>query len=150
MLKAGVDHPQSGKTVVVPELHDPVRIADDLGECRQRGLEWLDRNVSPQRPIRAATLEALAADYVKARGLLAVGRIAQIKVLLSDGIDELAAQGHTADAALVRELFFGMPGDSTIRSPGERCKAPEHGRGRTNPGSASAGPGSCGPSRSSW
>ncbi len=119
MLKAGVDHPQSGKTVVVPELHDPVRIADDLGECRQRGLEWLDRNVSPQRPIRAATLEAIAADYVKARGLLAVGRIAQIKVLLSDGIEELAAQGHTADAALLRELFFGMAGDSTIRSPGE-------------------------------
>src|SRR5262245_14954584 len=119
MKEAGIEMAQSGKTVDVPELHDPVRIADDLGECRQRGLEWLDRAVSPQKPIRAHALQKLAADYVHARGLLAAGRIAQIKVLLADGIEELAGQGHAADATLLRDLFFGVPGDHTIHSPGE-------------------------------
>ena len=119
MLKAGVDYPQSGKTDNVPAPHDPVRIAFELGECRQRGLDWLDRNVKPQKPVRAEALQALAAQYVEARGPLAVGRIAQIKVLLTSGIDELAGQGHASDAAMLRELFFGIPGDSTIRSPGE-------------------------------
>jgi hypothetical protein len=119
MLKAGVDQSQSGKTDIVPEPHDPARIAYELGECRQRGLDWLDRNVKPQRPIRAEALQALAAEYVEARGLLAAGRIAQIKVLLADAIEELAGQGHASDAAMLRELFFGIPGDPTIRSPGE-------------------------------
>ncbi len=103
----------------MPERYDPASIAEDLGECRQRGLDWLDRSTSGQRAIRAASLQALAADYVKTRGLLASGRIAQIKVLLADGIAELARQGHPSDANLLRELFFGSSTDAAIRAPGE-------------------------------
>lgn len=102
----------------MPERYDPASIAVDLGECRQRGLDWLDRNTSGQRPVSAASLQALAADYVAARGLLATGRIAQIKVLLTDGIAELGSQGHASDAALLLELFFGASVDGPIQAPG--------------------------------
>jgi hypothetical protein len=96
-----------------------VDVAEDLAECRQRGLDWLDRSVPPQRQVRAASLQALAADYVTVRSLLASGRIAQIKVLLTDAMTELGRQGGTSDANLLRELFFGSSFDGTIPAPGE-------------------------------
>jgi hypothetical protein len=96
-----------------------VDVAEDLAECRQRGLDWLDRDTPQQRPIRAVSLQALAADYVAARNLLASARIAQIKVLLADAITELASQGGASDANLLRELFFGSSFEGTIPSPGE-------------------------------
>jgi hypothetical protein len=99
----------------VPALYDPVDVAEDLVECRQRGLDWLDR----KRAVRAASLQALAADYATASDLLASGRIAQIKVLLADGITELGRQGNAADANLLRELFFGSSFEGTIPPPGE-------------------------------
>jgi hypothetical protein len=107
-----------GKTQDVGERYDPATVADDLGECRQRGLDWLDRNTSSQRRIQAASLEQLAADYADARGLLAPGRIRQIKRLVEDGIAELRTQGHPGDAALLLELFFGSAPDGPIPPPG--------------------------------
>jgi hypothetical protein len=103
----------------VPALYDPVDVAEDLAECRQRGLDWLDRSTPPQRPVRAVALQALAADYVTTRNLLASGRIAQIKVLLADGITEMGRQGSASDANLLRELFFGSSFEGTIPAPGE-------------------------------
>jgi hypothetical protein len=103
----------------VPEHYDSASIADDLGECRQRGLDWLDRTTSTQRPVSAASLQELASEYVQTRGLLASDRIAQIKVLLADAIAALRKQGHASDASLLLELFFGNSVDGPIRSPGE-------------------------------
>lgn len=100
------------------ERYDPVDIADDLGECRQRGLDWLDRTTSTQRRIQAASLEELAAEYVDVRGLLVLGRIRQIKRLLEDGIAELRRQGQIGDSALLLELFFGSSSDGPIPPPG--------------------------------
>jgi hypothetical protein len=104
----------------VPAQYDPANIAEDLSECRQRGLDWLDRSTPRQRTVRAATLQALAADYVTAKGLMPSGRIAQIKVLLADGMIELGGQqGHSAEATMLRELFFGSSFAGTIPPPGE-------------------------------
>jgi hypothetical protein len=116
---AGIHPAQTGKIEDVPALYDSVDVAEDLAECRQRGLDWLDRNTPQQRRIRAVALQALAADYVAARHLLASGRIAQIKVLLADGMTELANQGNAADANLLRNLFFGSSFEGTIPAPGE-------------------------------
>jgi 8-oxo-dGTP pyrophosphatase MutT (NUDIX family) len=96
-----------------------VDVAEDLAECRQRGLDWLDRSVPPQRKVRAASLQALAASYVAARNLPASSRITQIKVLLADGMSELDRQGNTSDAGLLRDLFFGSSFEGTIPAPGE-------------------------------
>jgi hypothetical protein len=103
----------------VPERYDPNRITEDLADCRQRGLDWLDHKSSNQVPVRAEMLQRLAEEYVGARRLVAAGRIAQIKVLLRDGIDELSRQGHAADAGLLSDLFFGDPTDGAIKPPGE-------------------------------
>ncbi len=96
-----------------------MEVAEDLADCRQRGLDWLDRSTSTQRAVRAVSLRALAADYVTARSLPASGRIAQIKVLLADGMTELGRQGNAADASLLRELYFGSSFEGTIPPPGE-------------------------------
>ena len=107
----------------MPEHYDPGRIADDLADCRQRGLDWLDRKTTNQAPVPATALQRLAEDYVAARHIVAVGRRAQIKTLLRDGIEELSQQGHRADATLLHDLFFGESPHGTIRPPGELLKA---------------------------
>ena len=103
----------------MPEPYDPVAIAGDLVDCRQRGLDWLDHKSTNQQPVNAAGLQGLAEDYVAARGLVAIGRIAQIKILLEHGIAELSRQGQPADASLLRDLFFGGSPDGAIKPPGE-------------------------------
>jgi hypothetical protein len=103
----------------VPERYDPESIAEELGECRQRGLDWLDKVTSTQRAVRATSLQSLAAEYADASGRLARGRIAQIKILLADGLTEFETQGNMADAHLLRQLFFGDTTDGTIKPPGE-------------------------------
>jgi hypothetical protein len=115
----------------VPENYDAGSVAEDLVECRQRGLDWLDRTTSVQRPVRAASLQALAAQYVAARGLLTSGRVAQIKVLLADGIAELSTQGHVSDSRLLRELFFGSSDDGPIPAPGELLQLARQRAGET-------------------
>ena len=105
------------------EDHDPGRIADDLADCRQRGLDWLDRRTANQVPVPATALQRLAEDYVAARQIVAVGRIAQIKALLRDAIEELSQQGHQADATLVQDLFFGNSPHGTIKPPADLVKA---------------------------
>ncbi len=103
----------------VPEYYDPGRIADDLGDCRQRGLDWLDRKTSNQVPVPAVALQRLAEDYVAASRLAAAGRVTQIKLFLREGIEEFSQQGHTADAGLLRDLFFGDSMNGPIKPPGE-------------------------------
>jgi hypothetical protein len=118
-----VNQSHYGKLKRVAERDDPGRIAGDLADCRQRGLDWLDRSTSNQAPVRATALQQLAQEYIAARHLAATGRIAQIKVLLRDGIDELTRQGHTTDADLLRDLFFGESTDGPIKSPGELLRS---------------------------
>jgi hypothetical protein len=104
----------------VPESYDAAQIAKDLGECRQRGLDWLDRRKGGrQLPVNAAALQRLAEYYVTASGLVAAGRVDQIKLLLGYGIEQYMLQGHAADANLIRDLFFGESMDGAIKPPGE-------------------------------
>lgn len=81
------------------------RTADELGDCRQRGLDGLDRSPALKLP----ELERLATGYCKRKGLELHGRIAQIKRLLRDAIDTYRTQGNRTDADLIDELFFGDP-----------------------------------------
>ncbi len=111
------------QTWEVPEHYDPGRIADDLADCRQRGLDWLDRRTTNQAPVSATALQRLAEDYVTARQIVAAGRIAQIKTLLRDGIEEMSQQGDRADATLLHDLFFGDSPHGTIKPPGDLLKA---------------------------
>jgi hypothetical protein len=101
------------------ERLDVAQVAEDLADCRQRGLDWLDRRTGNQVPVQAAALQQLAEEYSAVRLLSATGRIAQIKSLLQDGISELARQGHVSDADLLRDLFFGESANGPIRPPGE-------------------------------
>jgi len=100
---------------------DVDEVARDLTECRQRGPDRLDVQTTTRKPVQAAALQRLAQDYGAARGLPSAGRVTLIKALLRDGIDELARQGSSADAGLLRDLFFGdSPDDGPIRAiPGE-------------------------------
>jgi hypothetical protein len=102
----------------MPESFDAEEIAEELNDCRQRGLDWLDRSTTNQKPVRPAMLERLAEDYAAIRQLGATGRIGQIKTLLRDGIAAFARQGHRSDADLLRDLFFGESMDGPIGPPG--------------------------------
>jgi hypothetical protein len=48
-------------------------VAADLGECRQRGLEWLDRHNRDQKPRAAGALQSLAAEYMAGKDFLLLG-----------------------------------------------------------------------------
>lgn len=95
------------------------QIAAELGHCRQRGLEWLDRDNHRQAPVPIPGLEWLAHRYLSARGLPGPDRVAQIKTLLRHAIDELARQGHQADASLIRDLFFGDSTQTVMLNAGD-------------------------------
>jgi hypothetical protein len=116
----------------MPERLSPDIIAADLNECRQRGLDWLDHRSGRQEPVAAAGLQRLAEEYVAARNLGAPGRVAQIKALLRDGIDELLRQGSTADARLLRDLFFGDSTRGAIRPAGELLRRAQERVGDTS------------------
>lgn len=94
------------------------QIASDLAECRQRGVEWLDRNTQKQARVSAIGLQRLAQHYVGAKQLAVPGRIAQIKTLLRHALDELTRQGDDADARLIRDLFFGESTQTVTKSAG--------------------------------
>jgi hypothetical protein len=83
-----------------------VRVARELAECRQRGIERLDAHTHNQAPVAAPELQRLAAEYAEARHAPARGRIAQIKMLLLAALAELNGTDAT-DATLIRDLFFG-------------------------------------------
>lgn len=107
------------QTYCVPERYDVAEIDRDLRDCRQRGLDWLDRDTTNQHRIEAPALQQLADDYVNAAGLVAPGRIDKIKLLLKHGIEQFAGQGHTVEAALMRDLYFGASLDGPIGPPGD-------------------------------
>jgi hypothetical protein len=100
---------RSCQTWAVPTLDDDDRgeeIAHELGDCRQRGIEGLDRSTHNQKPVICPKLERLAADYTVARQMEWRGRIAQIKGLLRDALTAYQ-QSEPDDARLIRNLFFG-------------------------------------------
>jgi hypothetical protein len=110
------------QTYSVPERYDAAAIARDLSACRQRGLDWLDRKTTNQTPVSIDALEQLAEQYIAAKRLIAAGRIDQIKLLLSDGIDEYKNQGHSTEARLIQAIFFGESMDGAIKPPGQLLK----------------------------
>ncbi len=95
------------------------QLAAELAECRQRGIERLDRHGHKQSPVAADVLQRLAREYTESRGIQAHGRTAQIKVLLRHALDALAVAGGEADANLIRDLFFGDSAGIVLMSAGE-------------------------------
>jgi hypothetical protein len=102
-----------------PDLRE--RLARQLGDCRQRGIERLDVASSRQRRLKIPDLERLATDYASANGLPDSGRIGQIKALLLDALDALE-KGNASDANLIRDLFFGEDTTRIKRSASELLK----------------------------
>jgi hypothetical protein len=104
-------------------------LASELAECRQRGIERIDRQSHNQARVAAAILEQLAADYVAARQLPVYGRVPQIKALLRDALDDLASRGSVGDASLIRDVFFGDSPDDVSLSAGELLENAQRKRG---------------------
>ena len=96
----------------------PKRLARQLGECRQRGIERLYVATYRQRPLELPDLERLAADYITSNRQPVRGPILQIKALLQDALAALE-DGNAGDAYLIRDLFFGDDTARIRRSAGE-------------------------------
>ena len=108
----------------VPENDEPdlpERLARQLGDCRQRGIERLYVATYRQRPLALPDLERLAADYATANNLPGRGPIPQIKTLLLDALAALEG-GNPGDANLIRDLFFGDDTARIRRSAGDLLK----------------------------
>jgi hypothetical protein len=100
---------RSCQTWAVPTLgysDSAEELARELGDCRQRGIEGLDRSTHNQTPVTCPNLERLAADYTVVRQTELRGRIAQIKGLLRDALTTYQ-RSEPDDARLIRDLFFG-------------------------------------------
>jgi hypothetical protein len=82
------------------------KVAHELADCRQRGIERLDARTHNQAPVTVPELERLAAEYAQACRMPARGRIAQIKMLLLAALAEWNDTDE-ADATLIRDLLFG-------------------------------------------
>jgi hypothetical protein len=106
----------------MPDPFDAKDIAEDLHECRQRGLDRLELSSSNQRPVRAAELGRLAADYASVEPRGGADRAVHMTTLLSDGIDAFTRQVNVRDGQLLRDLFFGGPTETPIGSPGDRLE----------------------------
>jgi hypothetical protein len=107
-------------------------LASELGDCRQRGIERIDRQSHNQARVTATVLEQLAADYVAARQLPVYGRIPQIKALLRHALDDLSSRGSVGDASLIRDLFFGDSPDDVSLSAGELLENAQRKRGESS------------------
>ena len=110
--------------VEVPERGEPdlpERLARQLGDCRQRGIERLYIATYRQRPLALPDLERLAADYATAQDLPGRDPIPRIKALLLDALAALES-GNVGDANLIRDLFFGDDTSRIRRSAGELLK----------------------------
>jgi hypothetical protein len=94
------------------------RLVQELGECRQRGLERLDVDSHNQHPVSLTELEPLAREYAAATRSTLRGRIPQIKKLLRDCLDGME-HDDPDDARLIRELLFGADDHTITRSAGE-------------------------------
>lgn len=105
------------------------QLADELGTCRQRGLEWLDDSGRKREPVVAPMLTELARRYITGQQLTAAGRQAQIKILLRRAVDEMVTQRQSAEARLVRDLFFGDQGQAVIMRAGELLDLAKKGLG---------------------
>jgi hypothetical protein len=83
------------------------QVAGEMGRCRQRGLEGIDKHTRNQSPVQAPQLERLARQYCQTKGLDLHGRIAPISRLLRDGLDAYIARGCDSEGTFLTELFFG-------------------------------------------
>ena len=97
---------QNWAVAVADDVEVGLKLARELGECRVRGIERLDVDSRNQKPVPAAGLQRLAAEYALTRPVHPRGRIAQIKALLHDALAKLN-ETDPADARLISNLFFG-------------------------------------------
>jgi hypothetical protein len=97
------------------------QIATELGRCRQRGLDDLDKVAHNQQRIEADRLEELARGYCEALGVQLNGRIVQTRRMLEDGLAAYRKDGNDKEAALIEKLLFD-PDGTPRRLPGERLR----------------------------
>jgi hypothetical protein len=116
----------------VPDSDEAERLARQLGECRQRGIERLYVATYRQRPLQLPDLERLAADYATPNAVPGRRPIPQIKALLLAALAELE-NGNASDAGLIRDLFFGDDTDRIRRSAGELLKRAQARYGEPSP-----------------
>ena len=93
-------------------------IANELADCRKRGIERLDVHTHNQVPLAVPELRRLASEYATARGLALPAGTAQIKQLLRDTLEVLLAENQP-DAELIRDLFFGDSAHTMVMTAGE-------------------------------
>jgi hypothetical protein len=99
------------------------KIASELAAVRQRGVDSIDLKSSKQSPLELPELECLAGDHAARVGTQLPGRLAQVRRLLRDSLQEFAEAGHPSNARFVEALFFD-PEDSDKRTlPGDRLNA---------------------------
>ncbi len=98
------------------------QITAELIRCRQRGLDRLDVNDQRQKPVIAPKLESLASSYAAEQLSAPADRAGQIRILLSEALDDYAASENEEDASLIRGLFLGDRGGKGRRSAGTLLK----------------------------
>jgi hypothetical protein len=94
-------------------------IADELADCRQRGIERLDRRSHNQVPLQIPQLEQLARRHAAVSRLPARSRVTLIKTFLRSALASYAQQGNSEDADLIGALFFGDAVGFVARTAGE-------------------------------
>lgn len=83
------------------------QVADELEDCRQRGLDRLDQPLGRSRKrIAAPEVSRLASAYCTALGLRLGGHIQEIRRLLTDSLMVYGEHDKWA-AGLLRILYFG-------------------------------------------
>src|SRR5690242_20430278 len=84
-----------------------VRLARELIRIRWRGLEDLAVHDGHHPPRDTPETDHLAQEYCRVRGMLfGDDRVAEIRLLLQDGLAAYIHQGHQAEGQLLRRLFF--------------------------------------------
>ena len=68
------------------------RVSRELGRCRQRGIDDLDVMAHNKEPVETPELDQLARAYHATTERAVYGRVAQIRLLLHDGLAAYAAQ----------------------------------------------------------
>ena len=94
-------------------------IAGELADCRQRGIERIDRKSHNQAPLPLPQLDRLSIVAGGSTGQATPSRPGRIKDLLRRALASYGEQRDPAEAAFVSDLFFGDSTNFVVHSAGE-------------------------------
>lgn len=96
------------------------RLAHELIRIRWRGLDDLSRKIKGKDPPDTPETDQLAAEYCRVRGLMFGGdRVAEIRLLLQEGLAAYLHQGHQAEGHIFQRLFFEPSMSVPPKRPGD-------------------------------